>query len=993
MMTTNEAPAGQSIQLSPARSSAFSTPSRNSASRASLECGGDEADVDGDVPSAVYSSFSLSPGRAADGSSVSSNLTPDRKPRIKTTITVSPKRNSPGLSAERGIWSKSNQSTPAGSVVSSPNRSTTVSAFLLPPLPPTPERTKVHPFVLQTMSPPRPVAVDNYEHSVQSDTLAQATESSPEVMPEGGTASAIEQEDILEENTTTQGEPDALPPAPVESPDAEAMIACSNTVSAPEKNKTEKATVVDPNFVLHQLAAGAWNQLTSDRSPDRKASVPFAPPQDHDEIPRHDNTRKTVEAPGSVVESVSSSVQHAFDTLRNYLTEEPAQDPATGGQVAGPIVAKVTDTSLEESAMGLDMQELVKEIREVNTKQEEEKKENEQKALESTVPEALVAVASEDSSQRPPHIQEGGSTANADALHKPIPISMTKAGDESPQPEDDTLPAKSTCSFLPPRLPANPPTAPTAPSRGTRLERLTRLQGTAARSALNISPSTPSMNKGGQYGTSASGGSKSATAPNTPSTRSMENPDTPSRDDGAITPIMRMRKSPAEEMEGLDTRSQPKTDEAFKADKQRKWMDKKKLAELTREQELAELDGRRRNKKEERVEMGSRSESKEDKKERSKKSEKKSRKRRSKSRKNADPPGAQCQNGFSKILDNLIQGRCGELPNVDTLIQGRCGGGLNVSIFDEYDSDSSYDSDSEPASDEEDAVGRAASTDEEESAARRIRLVSSDVSGSKDCAVVKRSSRDAREREMAPAARFQPEPDDGFQPDEEFLPTNQLPSRKIGRISLHEEPNQDPNSVGIHDKNFIHAFISGATNKGIVLYLHKKSRSQSFSRPSKMTAFLRLGSEPREEALAFVGPKLTWHAYDGVMAGRIDLFDIRSVDKMPALQLQQYPLAMPGRSLILKMHRSPDCVFEAMDEEAALRFVHGLRWVVARLAFNLIIGNTNVSCELLNIGKQTTNNKTRRVPETVEKEAQWTNAMNGLTNHLVDKSAAFSALA
>ena len=43
-------------------------------------------------------------------------------------------------------------------------------------------------------------------------------------------------------------------------------------------------------------------------------------------------------------------------------------------------------------------------------------------------------------------------------------------------------------------------------------------------------------------------------------------------------------------------------------------------------------------------------------------------------------------------------------------------------------------------------------------------------------------------------------------------------------------------------------------------------------------------------------------------------------------------------------------IFEAMEDEGvAYRFVHGMRWIVARLAFNLIIGNLNVSCELLNV--------------------------------------------
>ena len=42
----------------------------------------------------------------------------------------------------------------------------------------------------------------------------------------------------------------------------------------------------------------------------------------------------------------------------------------------------------------------------------------------------------------------------------------------------------------------------------------------------------------------------------------------------------------------------------------------------------------------------------------------------------------------------------------------------------------------------------------------------------------------------------------------------------------------------------------------------------------------------------------------------------------------------PGRSVLLRMNAGSDYVFETRDEGAALP-VHGLRWLVARLSFNL----------------------------------------------------------
>jgi hypothetical protein len=318
-------------------------------------------------------------------------------------------------------------------------------------------------------------------------------------------------------------------------------------------------------------------------------------------------------------------------------------------------------------------------------------------------------------------------------------------------------------------------------------------------------------------------------------------------------------------------------------------------------------------------------------------------------------------------------------------MQGRCGA-LNAlndtfTMFEEPESDEgSFESESESGSE-------GTSTDEGESEDE------SETERDGNLPVWK----GGKQRSRGEGVRFEPETpvsvggEDAVSGSNHIDPSTSLPlTRTLGRISLHEGAVEDPNDVGIHDKNFIHSFITNTTTRGTDLFLHKKSRKQSsFSQPSKMTAFLKLG--PEQSDGTFGGPKFVWVAYDGVQAGRIDLFDIRAVDKATPLQLQHYPLAMPGRSFIIKMNRSPDCVFEAMDEEAALRFVHGMRWVVARLAFNLIIGNMDVSCELLDIGRHDDNKqKTRIPPQSPVEEAQWGMAMNSLTNHLVDKASLFT---
>jgi hypothetical protein len=123
---------------------------------------------------------------------------------------------------------------------------------------------------------------------------------------------------------------------------------------------------------------------------------------------------------------------------------------------------------------------------------------------------------------------------------------------------------------------------------------------------------------------------------------------------------------------------------------------------------------------------------------------------------------------------------------------------------------------------------------------------------------------------------------------------------------------------------------------------------------------------------------------DGAHGDSIDLFDIRSLEKASPLQLQAYPFAIPGRSIVVRCGTDKEMVFEAPNEPEARRFIHGMRWVVARLAFNLIIGNLDVCCELLNVTKG--NIDERKNPQSLQEEAQWAKAMNEVTNQLVEKS-------
>jgi hypothetical protein len=197
----------------------------------------------------------------------------------------------------------------------------------------------------------------------------------------------------------------------------------------------------------------------------------------------------------------------------------------------------------------------------------------------------------------------------------------------------------------------------------------------------------------------------------------------------------------------------------------------------------------------------------------------------------------------------------------------------------------------------------------------------------------------------------------------------------------------------ITDQSFVKAFIATMRDAGLELIVHRPNRRQSLSQPCKIVAFLRPGTEHKATA-QFSTPCLEWQAEEGLITKRVDLFDIKSCDKASALQLERYPLAIPGRSILLRTHGGSDYVFETRHEATSLQFVHGIRWVVARLSFNVVIGNVRGSCELMDLdhrenGRPHSSSTAASTcfPSTPEEESRWTRAMNDATNAMIDKSA------
>ena len=122
--------------------------------------------------------------------------------------------------------------------------------------------------------------------------------------------------------------------------------------------------------------------------------------------------------------------------------------------------------------------------------------------------------------------------------------------------------------------------------------------------------------------------------------------------------------------------------------------------------------------------------------------------------------------------------------------------------------------------------------------------------------------------------------------------------------------------------------------------------------PTDITTFILLDEESSD-------PCLTWDIFDGkskkvTARGSISLFDIGSVEEAEVTHLQAYPFAMPSHSFFVTLNNGGVILFEAIDEAQQQMFIYGLRWVVARLAFNLIIGNSNICTELGLIGMDAT---------------------------------------
>lgn len=175
--------------------------------------------------------------------------------------------------------------------------------------------------------------------------------------------------------------------------------------------------------------------------------------------------------------------------------------------------------------------------------------------------------------------------------------------------------------------------------------------------------------------------------------------------------------------------------------------------------------------------------------------------------------------------------------------------------------------------------------------------------------------------------------------------------------------------------SIVRTFIEDLKHNGETMIWHQDTSAMN---PSTFVIYLKAGYRCPDGS--HCGPRLVWSDSKKGQTYSVDVFDIRSLDRADVLQLGNFPYAIPGRSVCLNLTNDV-FIFEAATEEDAWNFVRGVRWMVARLAYNLVVGNLDVSCELLDLGL--VEDPADRSPRSAM-EFDWSRAMDDVTDQMVE---------
>ena len=181
----------------------------------------------------------------------------------------------------------------------------------------------------------------------------------------------------------------------------------------------------------------------------------------------------------------------------------------------------------------------------------------------------------------------------------------------------------------------------------------------------------------------------------------------------------------------------------------------------------------------------------------------------------------------------------------------------------------------------------------------------------------------------------------------------------------------------IDSPGFEKAFLHDMESKGESMLWH-----QDTSSIDPTTVLLRLKKGHRLPNGSYCSPRLIWTDVRKKQNHGFEIFDIRSLDHASMVNLKDFPYAIPGRSVLVYLNNSDTFIFEAATEMDMVRFVRGMRLVIARLTRSLVMGNLEGSCELLDMEDP----KRSRQASFRNSEIDWSRAMDDVTDAMIDNA-------
>jgi hypothetical protein len=208
----------------------------------------------------------------------------------------------------------------------------------------------------------------------------------------------------------------------------------------------------------------------------------------------------------------------------------------------------------------------------------------------------------------------------------------------------------------------------------------------------------------------------------------------------------------------------------------------------------------------------------------------------------------------------------------------------------------------------------------------------------------------------------------------QLTPSRSAPISELSNVSSRVSENMNPT-----DRGFVHAFVHDMIHEGFSFFWQKETMTMNIT-----TVALRLKPGHRTLKGTYCGPRLVWKESEFETYG-VDLFAIQMLERASPVQLREYPYAIPSRTVYLLMSKDQEFVFEAPTENDAFRFIHGMRWLIARLTFNMVIGNMDVVCELLEI-RAATGFGGKGGETSLAKDSRRGIAMDDVTEQLVERA-------